>query len=157
MSDPHWVRRNKLFEQSSRPLEGENMRFRADLVDLTKNWSGIAASSLEVPETCPIGFTDDKLEETLRLGTVQKEEDVCMSQIENGLGVTCQGWTPMEAYEEVKRRASEVRRRSDAAEMSEEDRKLLEEHWPLSDFDEGDYEDGRDLSVSRGWALARLA
>ena len=140
MAHPHCFVRSRLFEQASQPLEGESMSFQIDLVALTQYWSQFATSSLEVPDTCPISFTDDEVKESSRLGSLQYDADCLISELHNKLGVSCDGWAPVEEYENVERRARECQRRVDATETSDEKRKLIAEHWPLGDYDKNEYE-----------------
>jgi hypothetical protein len=136
------VLRRKLFDHASEPWEGDNVTLKADLIELTNNWSEIATSrSSTSGETrpCPITFSDDEIGECLRLNAAQVESDEQMQVCRDVVGIGLEGWVPTELYGETKERGNKLKADALEAAESEEERNRLCEHWIFDDFDEEEY------------------
>jgi hypothetical protein len=135
--------RRKLFDHASEPWEGDNVTLKADLIHLTKNWSGMAASksstSGNLSPPCPISFTEDEERECLRLHAAQIEADEQLQACRDVVGIGPEGWVPLELYDETKQRETKLKADALDAAESEEERTRLCEHWIFGDFDEEEY------------------
>ncbi|KAL5383085.1 hypothetical protein DPSP01_006067 [Paraphaeosphaeria sporulosa] len=135
--------RRKLFDHASCPWEGDNVTLKADLIYLMENWSSIAAPELSArgdsKVSCPFSFLEDEVTECKRLHAAQIEVDEQLQACKDVVGISPEGWVPLEQYEETKQR--ELKLKADALEAaeSEEERARLSEYWIFNDFDEEEY------------------
>lgn len=140
------VLRRKLFEHASVPWEGDNITFKADLIKLSQNWSGIistttTASSNDVkqPPSCPIQFSADEIKQSLHMHSEQLDSDQQLQACKDAIGMGSEGWVPIEEYENALQRTKLVKAGILQAAEEEEDRRMIEKHWMFDDFDEGEY------------------
>jgi hypothetical protein len=137
------ILRRKLFHHASDPWEGDNVTLKADLIQVTKNWSKIARSKVSVngDETppCPIAFLEDEISDCLRLNSAQVEADEQFEACKDAIGVGSEGWVPSDRYDEAKQREDKLRVDALGAAESDEERVKLLEHWPFADFNEEEY------------------
>lgn len=136
--------RRKLFDHASYPWEGDSVTLKADLIELTKNWTEMATSpssttSDEARPSCPIAFSEDEVNECLRLHAAQVEADEQLQACRDVIGIGSEGWVPMAQYDETKQRESKLKADALNAAESEEERQKLCEHWMFDDFDEEEY------------------
>jgi hypothetical protein len=135
--------RRKLFHHASDPWEGDNVTLKADLIQLTKNWSKINSSksstSSEARPPCPITFPEDEVSDCLRLDSAQVEADEQLEACRDIVGVGPEGWVPSDQYEEAKQRESKLKVDALDAAESDEERARLCEHWVFDDFNEEEY------------------
>ena len=128
------VLRRKLFDHASSLWEGDNVTLKANLIDLTRNWSQIATT-----DPCPISFSEDEISECLRLKTAQVEADEQLQACRDAVGIGPEGWVPLEQYGEKKQRADKLKAYALEAAESEKERQELCQHWIFDDFDEDEY------------------
>lgn len=137
------ILRRKLFDHASSPWEGDNVTLKADLIDLTKNWSNIAtlgsSTSDNVRPPCPIAFSEEEVSECLRLNAAQAEADEQLQACRDAIGIGPEGWVPLEQYNEIKQRENKLKADALEAAESEEERLRICEHWIFDDFDEEEY------------------
>jgi hypothetical protein len=137
------ILRRKLFDHASSPWAGDNVTLKADLIDLTKNWTDIvtphSSTSDDASPPCPIAFSEDEVSECLRLHAAQVEADELLQTCRDAVGIGSEGWVPVELYDETKQRASKLKADALEAAESEEERQQLSEHWMFDDFDEEEY------------------
>jgi Phosphotransferase enzyme family len=135
--------RRKLFHRASDPWEGDNVTLKADLIQLTKNWSKIAnaksSTGGEARAPCPITFPEDEVNDCLRLNSAQVEADEQLEACRDVIGVGPEGWVPSDQYEEAKQRESKLKVDALDAAESDEERARLCEHWVFDDFNEEEY------------------
>lgn len=135
--------RRKLYHHASDPWEGDNVTLKADLIQLTRNWSKIvsleSSSSDDASPTCPISFTEEEASECLRQFIAQNEADEQFQICKDVIGVGPEGWVPREYYEEAKKRERQLKADALDAAESDEERATVSEHWIFDDFDEEPY------------------
>ncbi|ORY14015.1 kinase-like domain-containing protein [Clohesyomyces aquaticus] len=131
--------RHKLFEHASEPWDGDNITLKADLIQLVQNWSSIATTGTTDVAPCPISFSEDEIRECLRVNAEQVESDEQMQACRDAIGIGISGWVPVEQYEEIKGRERKLMADALEGAESDEDRRMLHEHWIFDDFDEEEY------------------
>ena len=133
--------KRRIFEHASAPWEGDNTTLKADLILAMQNWDGLTAkpeSSVPVPACCcPISFTEQEVNETLRVDLLLKEVDIDMENVRDGIGIGSDGWVPMEDYESAVEKNNYIRQQvDDECAENERDRELSLLHYPFVDHDE---------------------
>jgi hypothetical protein len=133
--------RRKLFDHASSPWEGDNITLKADLIELEQNWSDMISSnsSNEVEPLCPIRFSEEDVKHYLHLNVAQVESDEQLQACRDVIGIGPEGWVPLDQYDEVKQRESKLKADALEAAESEQERRMLQEHWMFDDFDEDEY------------------
>jgi hypothetical protein len=135
--------RRKLFDHASYPWEGDSVTLKADLIQLTRNWTDVVTSKSSTSDNatipCPIAFSEDEVTECLRLHTAHIEADEQLQACRDVIGIGTEGWVPVEQYDEIKQRESKLKADALEAAESEEERQKLIEHWIFDDFDEEEY------------------
>lgn len=111
------------------------MTLKADLIQVTKNWSKIVSSKLSLncdgTSPCPIAFPEDEINDCLRLYSAQVEADEQFEAYRDAIGVGAEGWVPADQYDEAKQREGKLRVDALDATESDEERVKLAEHWLL--------------------------
>lgn len=139
------VLRRKLFEHASQPWEGDNITFKADLIKLSQNWSGIISTTTTTsndakqPPSCPIQFSEDEIKQSLHIHNEQLDSDQQLQACKDAIGMGSEGWVPIDQYDDALQRTSLVKAGILQAAESEFDRRMINEHWMFDDFDEGEY------------------
>ncbi|KAJ5142757.1 uncharacterized protein N7515_001544 [Penicillium bovifimosum] len=128
--------RRRLYDHASDPWEVDNMTLKADLVTLSRNWSGM---NRDAKAACPISFSDDESTECLRLVRAQSEADEQFKACLDGIGVGGEGWVPIEHYDEARRRERKLKAAALDAAETEEERARVQEDWIFDGFCEEDY------------------
>ncbi|KAH7130487.1 kinase-like domain-containing protein [Dendryphion nanum] len=135
--------RRRLFHHASYPWEGDSVTLKADLIFLEKNWPNIMVSNSSMHDSarppCPIVFSEDEVNECLRMNTAQIEADEQLQACRHAIGIGTEGWVPLDQYNEVKQRECKLKADALEAGESEEERLRLCEHWMFDDFDEEEY------------------
>jgi hypothetical protein len=138
------ILRRKIFDHANSPWEGDNVTLKADLIHLTKNWSSFVKSNSQPNEdtvlSCPITFTQDEIDECLRLNAEHNEADEQLQACRDAIGVGPEGWVPVDQYDEIKERARRLKAAAIEASESKEEREKFCEHWVFDDFDESEYD-----------------
>ena len=88
---------------------------------------------------CPISFSEDEVNECLRLNAEQIEADEQLQACRDVVGVGPEGWVPLEQYNETMERAIILKTDALEAAESEEERLTINENWIFDDFDEEEY------------------
>ncbi|KAF2827214.1 hypothetical protein CC86DRAFT_348483 [Ophiobolus disseminans] len=129
--------RRKLFEHASSPWEGDNVTLKADLIELSQNWSSVISRTND--NACPITVSDHEVQECIRLNAAHVEADEQLQACRDVIGIGSEGWVPLGQYDEIRRRESTLKADALEAAESEEERRMLPVHWIFGDFDEGEY------------------
>ncbi|KAH7082398.1 kinase-like domain-containing protein [Paraphoma chrysanthemicola] len=103
-----------------------------------KAWPNIIANDDSRP-VCPISFSEDEVDDCVRLSVAQAEADKQLQACRDFIGIGPEGWVPVDQYEEVKQRESKLKADALEAAESEQERLMLQEHWMFADFDEDEY------------------
>ncbi|CAG8975464.1 hypothetical protein HYALB_00004780 [Hymenoscyphus albidus] len=95
----------KLQQYSSAPWEGDNITLKAELIRAIQNWSMLttstSAGSGSIPPVCQIGFSDEEVAKCLSMEAEQYHIDVQMEKARDRIGVSIDGWTSNERYEDA--------------------------------------------------------
>ncbi|EPE36983.1 protein kinase subdomain-containing protein [Glarea lozoyensis ATCC 20868] len=129
--------KQKLVEYASAPWESDNISLKAELIRAIQNWSVLAANNANgsVPK-CPIDFSDDEVAEYLSLQDEQYLIDVNMEKIRDRIGISTDGWTANERYEDALEENEHVKTEALATLDDDASKKEFLENWPLDDHDE---------------------
>lgn len=90
-------------------------------------------------ETCslpPISYSDQVTRDILELDAQQKEADLAVVQMQQGLGVGVLGWVPNDDYETAKKQACEMKDKMLEVAEIPSDIAGVQDHFPFDDFDE---------------------
>lgn len=135
--------RNKLFRHASDPWEGDNITLKADLVQLTRSWSRLIHAETRTDDSaevaCPITFSEEEARECLRLSEAQADADEQLEACKRIIGVASEGWVPSDQYAKAKHCANKLKADAFDTVESEEEEKMVREHWIFDDFDEKEY------------------
>lgn len=136
----HLLKR-KTFTHAGNPWEGNNAELKADLVHIVQHWDKVVndtdAEDTGIVSPCPISFDATEAEDALRIEKEYEETDSQLSTIRNAIGVSIDGWTSNEMYEDAVARAKEFKKMAiDSVSDNKFDQEMTEKHWPFDDFDE---------------------
>jgi hypothetical protein len=93
------ILRRKLFRHASEPWEGDNISLKADLVELTRQWSRLVPSSTStIHSQCLIEFSEKDAVESLNLARATDAADSQFQDCLELVGVGNEGWVPVEQY-----------------------------------------------------------
>lgn len=95
------VIRNRLYDTAGRPWEGNNTSLKAELVQTSTYWPGIATSSMQRADF-PVTYSEAEATECLKIDAKQKEADAQMQQLRDFIGINIDGWVPTANYEEAR-------------------------------------------------------
>jgi hypothetical protein len=127
--------KQKLQQYASIPWEGDNISLKAQLIRAVKNWPVLTAREDGSVPACPIQFSDEEIEECLRMEEEKNHIDMNMEKIRDRIGLNSDGWTPNERYEDALEENKHVK--AEALHGQDEAiRKEVLENWPLDDHDE---------------------
>lgn len=140
LTDPDCILRRKLFRHAGDPWEGDSVTLKADLLELARRWpQTVRAVDDQSAPPCPIDFIDAEATETTRLLEAFVEADEQMQTCLELVGAGPEGRVPCELYDEVKRRAEQLKSDTLQEAESAEEKSEIEEHWIFADFDESEY------------------
>lgn len=140
LSDGLCILRRKLFRHASEPWEGDCLSLKADLVELTKQWSSLTLSATgETHHKCPIEFSEKEVLESLCLTGATDALDSQFQECLEMVGVGSEGWVPAEQYDNARQRECQLRGDTLNEAESEEERSQIRDHWIFDDFDETVY------------------
>lgn len=129
--------RRKLFSNAGEPWEGNNIALKSALVLLMRCWNGIMQRDDGTVPPCPLSFTDDEAEATMKIQINLEEVDSMLGPIREGLAINSDGWTSHDQYDAAMALAKQLKQ--EALEMSDEhERPMLLRHWPFDDHDENE-------------------
>lgn len=130
----------KLFRHASEPWEGDNISLKADLVELTRQWSRLVPSSTsKIHSQCPIEFSEKEAVESMNLARALDAADSQFKDCLELVGVGSEGWVPVEQYADARRRERQLKEDTLLEAESEEERRQICDHWIFDDFDEAIY------------------
>lgn len=146
--DSHLLKR-KTYTHAGDPWEGNNVQLKADLVHIVQNWDKVVTGCTDVEGTsgtetdtsvlppCPVSFDSSEVQDTLRIEKEHKETDSQLSLIRDAIGVSVDGWTSNEMFEDSVERAKEFKKMAiESVSDSRFDQEMTEKHWPFDDFNE---------------------
>lgn len=140
LTDSLSILRRKLFRHASEPWEGDNFSLRADLVELTRQWSRLVPSATRtIHSRCPIEFSEKEADETLSLVRAMEEADSQFQDCLELVGVGSEGWVPVEQYADARRRGRQLKEDTLLEAKSEEEQRQICDHWIFDDFEETVY------------------
>ena len=124
--------KQKLQQYASTPWEGDNITLKAELIRAVKNWPALTASKDGNIPACPIQFSDEEAEQCLRLEAEQNHIDLQMEKIRDRIGISTDGWTSNERYEDALEENEHVKAEALDGE-DEATRNEILENWPFDD------------------------
>lgn len=128
--------RRRPYLHAREPWEGDVISLKADLIRVVQRWREVVKSD-SLP--CPISFTDEEIEECLRLEASQEEADSIEATMIDIVGCGQEGWVPAEHYDEALQRARDLKEQTLGYAESEEEKEIAMRHWIMDDFDDEDY------------------
>lgn len=136
MMEPMSSLRRRLFHHARAQWDGETLELKVALIEAAKNWEAFTERK---GEPCPFAFDPEDVRETTELQAAVTELDRSFEACRDAIGVGPEDWVPAEHYEEVLVRNKKVKELGLAGIEDEEERALVEAHWPFDDMDEEDY------------------
>ena len=137
LTDRLCIIRRKLFRHASEPWEGDNSSLKADLVELTRQWSSLVPSTTSTMHSkCPIEFSQNEADESLSLARAMEAADSQFQDCLEVVGVGSERWVPVEQYADARRRERQLKADTLLEAESGEERRQICEHWVFDDFDE---------------------
>ncbi|KAI9042367.1 phosphotransferase family protein [Aspergillus affinis] len=130
MDQPTNMLTRRIFNHASEPWEGNNIQLQADLVLINKTWHNYST------DPCPISFSTTKSDSIMHLQSMQEEVDIQLKHIRNAIGISMDGWTPLEEYEAACARACQVKIDGLASLGIDHEREMTKRHWPFDDHNE---------------------
>jgi hypothetical protein len=130
------VLRQKLFQHAGRPWEGDNITLKADLIRAVRYWPELANTEDGRVPDCLLSYSDDEVEERLRLDAEQREADEDMEKSRNCLGTTVEGWVPVDRYDQAKELGEKLKMEAMEWAESESVKEQIRRHWSFDDHDE---------------------
>lgn len=127
----------KLFRHASEPWEGDNISLKADLVELTRQWSRLVPSTTSTE--CPIEFSKKEADNSLSLARAMDTADRQFQDCLELVGVRNEGWVPTEQYADARQRERQLKEDTLLEAEFEEERRQICDHWIFDDFDEEMY------------------
>ncbi|KAF9000330.1 protein kinase subdomain-containing protein PKL CAK Fmp29 [Cyathus striatus] len=121
--------RCRLFFYASGLWEAEPL----SLIDAMEKWEKLTQGGAPCP------FDAEDVRETKKMDAKQTEMDELMEMIQNIIGVSQEGWVPVQNYEEAMVRNKEMKESALARAESEKDRADIATFWPWDDMDETEY------------------
>ncbi|KAF2492391.1 phosphotransferase family protein [Lophium mytilinum] len=131
------VVRNRLYDTASRPWEGDNTSLKAEIIQASTRWPGIATSAMKTAEF-PVKYSEAEVAECLDVDAKQKKMDEQMQILRDFFCVNIDGWVPTGLYDEAreKERCIKLQMLEDAE--TEDERREIRENWPFQDHEELD-------------------
>ncbi|KAK2768411.1 hypothetical protein FQN54_000266 [Arachnomyces sp. PD_36] len=137
MGTPALITRNQIYDAVNRPWEGDNTSLKAQLINLSVNWSSIITPpDIHKPENFPIKFTEAEIESCLAMDAEQKATDAQMQKFRDHFGCNIEGWVPSGMYQEAKQKVDDMKAYMLDIAETEEERKDVDENYPFQDHEE---------------------
>jgi len=127
--------KQKLQHYASTPWEGDNITLKAELIRAVRNWPELTAGKDGNVPACPIHFSDEEAGECLRIEAEQNHIDLQMEKIRDRIGISTDGWTSNERYEDALEENEHVKAEALDGE-DEATRSEVLENWPFDDHEE---------------------
>ncbi|KAH7372259.1 kinase subdomain-containing protein [Pyrenochaeta sp. MPI-SDFR-AT-0127] len=130
--------KQRLCFNASAPWQGNNVRLKAVLIEAARKWDTLVSESAEAGVPCPISFSEGEATECLRINAAQDNVDEKLEILRDRMGISTDGWVPNHRYDAA---VAENQRIKDEllAGATEEERKLVLQHWPFDDHAEDGY------------------
>ncbi|KAK6365426.1 hypothetical protein LTR64_008795 [Lithohypha guttulata] len=131
----------KLVNHAGEPWEGNNIPLKSDLIHITQVWRELLEDNGYDQETlpsCPISFTEADVQKTIGILGQQEDTDTQLSDVRDAIGITVDGWTSNEEYDNAVEHARLIKRQGLESLDTEEEKEMTLKHWPFDDFDEED-------------------
>lgn len=137
LSEKGGFMKRKTFTHAGDFWEGNNIPLKADLVHVTRHWQDLANRKGEkVVPPCPISFDDQEANEILRVEDLQEEMNTTLETVRDAIGISSDGWTTKEHYEDAVARAKDFKEMSLKYAETDFEREMTLLHWPFDDHDE---------------------
>ncbi|TVY91146.1 Altered inheritance of mitochondria protein, mitochondrial [Lachnellula willkommii] len=134
MGKHNLVLRNRLYDTACRPWEGDNTSLQAELIYTLQQWPEIVPRGNKPP----VQYSAEETKECLERYGKQNEADEQVQKMRDFIGVNIDGWLPNDGFEEAKEKAEYMKNAMLGEAETEEERKVLLEHWPFQDHEEID-------------------
>ncbi|KAI1908827.1 hypothetical protein LOZ61_005346 [Ophidiomyces ophidiicola] len=116
-SDSSHLLKRKTFTHAAYPWEGNNAQLKADLVHVVQNWGNVVActesqrmdNADRCTPKCPVKFDPLEAQDVLRIEKEYEEMDNQLSRIRDAIGVSADGWTSTETFDDAVARAHEFK------------------------------------------------
>ncbi|KAI1942030.1 hypothetical protein LOZ66_001511 [Ophidiomyces ophidiicola] len=135
----HLLKR-KTFTHAAYPWEGNNAQLKADLVHVVQNWGNVVActesqrmdNADRCTPKCPVTFDPLEAQDVLRIEKEYEEMDTQISRIRDSIGVSADGWTSTETFDDAVARAHEFEIMAIGSVSDKKfDQEMTEKHWPF--------------------------
>jgi hypothetical protein len=133
--------KQKLEQYASIPWEGDNITLKAELIRAVKNWPALTADKDGNVPACPIHFSDEEAEQCLRIEAEQDEINLLMEKVRDRIGISTDGWTSNERYEDALEENEHVKVEALSV-QDEATRNEILENWPFDDHGNIDASEG---------------
>ena len=148
LNDLHWqalqedasLLRRRTYEDAGSPWEGLNSPLKTDIVRIIQNWPIVSLPDSDSQlQRCPISLSEEEMERRLKVEASLNEVDEDLDNIRGCLGISSDGWTSNENYENAKEKAMLIKEQG-LASIKDDPwlKEMSERHWPLDDFDESE-------------------
>ncbi|KAI1937474.1 hypothetical protein LOZ57_006594 [Ophidiomyces ophidiicola] len=146
-SDSSHLLKRKTFTHAAYPWEGNNAQLKADLVHVVQNWGNVVActesqrmdNADRCTPKCPVKFDPLEAQDVLRIEKEYEEMENQLSRIRDAIGVSADGWTSTETFDDAVARAHEFKIMAIGSVSDNKfDQEMTEKHWPFDDFDENE-------------------
>ena len=127
--------KQKLEQYASAPWEGDSITLKAELIRAIQNWSVLTAGNGDRPPVCPIDFSDEEVAKCLSIEAELYHIDVQMEKVRDRIGISTDGWTSNERYEDALEENEAVKAEA-VAPLDAASKKEFLENWPLDDHEE---------------------
>ena len=111
------------------------MTLKADLIQVMQDWKKLVEPVREELLPCPISYTEKEVEDCLRVSAGQRGAGVWLRGIRDGLGITADGWTLTNNYDDTIQQTKLIKKKVPEA-ADDAERVHIRRHWPFDDFDE---------------------
>ena len=91
--------RSGIFQHAGEPWEGDSVTLKADLMQVNQDWKKLVQPVPEELLPCLISYTEKQVEDCLRISARQRDADFWLRSIRDGLGITADGWTLTNNYD----------------------------------------------------------
>jgi hypothetical protein len=128
-----WLKQRLCFNASA-PWQGNPIPLKAALINAMLTWDKLTAESADAT-ACPISFSESEIAECLRINAGQENIDEKLEILREQIGISTDGWTPLERYDGAVAENEATKERL-LADETEEEKKIVLEHWPFDDHSE---------------------
>lgn len=123
----------KIFQRASAPWEGDPVTLKSDLCNATLNWDRVTGGN---SGPSPISLPEKEAVECLRQAALTEEADEYDRILREQMGISSDSWVPLSEYDRAVQEHSNIREKMLVEADDEEERRMMEAHWPWGDHDE---------------------